>query len=413
MKNIALILIFISASTIAFSQKEKTEKIKSLYEAGKYSQCIESAQKITEKDSKNFDAYFYAGFSHFAVYKTTVGKEKMSVLKNSLKNIDDGVKCDKEKSYSNSEVLKEIHDTLRVIASKLYLKDKEKSKSYFNYLVKIYKDTTDEYIEFYHPEKIRPDKAIVSQMEKGLLNQTDEKGLKQGHWQKVYDNGNIAYDVYFKDDLPTGTFKRYHRNGNVESILNYKENSNRAGAEIFDENGLISAKGVYQGKEKDSIWTYFNPEKKVIRTEEYRNGKLNGKSTIFYKDGAVYDEKNYVDGLEQGSWKEYFKNGNLMLQANLTNGKRSGLYTKYFSSGNIEMKGNYIEDLPEGTWEYYTEKGKKQILIFKNGQVENQKELDKKEAELYKKTMLEGMRIIDPQNFMNNPDEYNQQIQNK
>ena len=137
------------------------------------------------------------------------------------------------------------------------------------------------------PEKIRPDKAIVTLMEKGLLNQTDEKGLKQGHWQKVFDNGNTAYDVYFKNDQPVGIFKRFHKNGNVESILNYKENSMRATAEVYDENGVLTAKGMYNGKEKDSIWNYFGKQKNIIKTEEYRLGKLNGKSSIFYKDGKI------------------------------------------------------------------------------------------------------------------------------
>jgi antitoxin component YwqK of YwqJK toxin-antitoxin module len=407
MKNITWFIIFSTFSTFGFAQKDKTDKIKALYDNKNYDKCIVFSEKILEKDSKNFDAYFYAGFSSYSLYKTAETKEKLNLFKNSLKNIENGVKYDKENTFSGFDILKEIHDTLRTTAYNLYQTDKEKSKPYFNYLVKIYKDTTDEFIEFYMPEKIRPDKAIISQMKNGLLNQTDEKGFKQGHWQKVYDNGKPAYDVYFKDNQPIGTFKRFHKNGNPEIILKYREKANRASAEVYDDNGLLSAKGVYNGKEKDSIWNYYNTGKNIIKTEEYKNGKLNGKATIFYKDGKIYDEKFYVDGTEQGDWKEYFPTGILILQTTLDKGKRNGIYQKYYGSGNIEMKGNYINDLPDGTWEYYTEDGKKSTLVFKNGEAVNQKELDNKESELYKKTKEEGMRIIDPQNFMNNPELYN------
>jgi antitoxin component YwqK of YwqJK toxin-antitoxin module len=413
MKNFTFLLFAFLVSIPVFSQKSKIDKIKNLYVGGDYLQCIDFSQKIIEKDSKNFEAYFYTGFSYFGIYKSQTGKEKFGFFKNSLKNISEGKKYDKENTFSNPEILQEIHDTLRIEAYKYYQNDKEKSKPLFNFLVKIYKDTTDEYLEFYEPGKVRPDKAIVSQMEKGLLNQTDENGLKQGHWQKVYDNGNIAYDVFFKNNEPTGIFKRFHKNGNVESVLIYQENSQSAKAEIYDENGVLTASGKYLGKEKDSIWNYYNTEKRIIRTEEYHHGKLNGKSTIFYKDGAVYDEKNYRNGKEDGLWTEYYINGNKLLQVKLTEGKRNGTYTKYYTSGETEIKGNYLNDLPEGTWEYFSEKGKKSTLVFKNGHAINEKVMNEKESELYKKTMIEGSRIIDPQNFMSNPEEYNRQIIDK
>ncbi|GAH37310.1 unnamed protein product, partial [marine sediment metagenome] len=40
-----------------------------------------------------------------------------------------------------------------------------------------------------------------------LLNQVDKNGLKQGYWKKYYDNGNIKYEGYFKNDKPTGELK--------------------------------------------------------------------------------------------------------------------------------------------------------------------------------------------------------------
>jgi antitoxin component YwqK of YwqJK toxin-antitoxin module len=51
------------------------------------------------------------------------------------------------------------------------------------------------------------------------INQTDMNGKKQGHWIKKNPNGNLLYEGYFKDDMPTGVFKRFFENNQISSVL--------------------------------------------------------------------------------------------------------------------------------------------------------------------------------------------------
>ena len=53
----------------------------------------------------------------------------------------------------------------------------------------------------------------VGQKGDTLKNYTDINGLKQGYWQKKYYNGNIKYEVYFKNNKPIGEFKRFYESG--------------------------------------------------------------------------------------------------------------------------------------------------------------------------------------------------------
>ena len=43
------------------------------------------------------------------------------------------------------------------------------------------------------------------------LNYMDANGKRQGHWIQKYDNGNIQFEGYFKNNVPVGQFKKYHQ----------------------------------------------------------------------------------------------------------------------------------------------------------------------------------------------------------
>ncbi len=397
---------------IVNAQDKKIDKIKSLYNEGSFEKCIIEAEKYIEKNTNSTDVFIVLGFSQFNVYKKTKDEKE---LRNAVKSIEKVIKLDKEKNILlQYKETKEFHDTITFLANKLYQTKKEKSKLYYSSLVKIYNDTTTQYREFYMPTVKKVDAEIVGLMEKGLLNQTDENGLKQGPWRKVYANGNTAYEIYFKNNKPVGTYKRYYELGQIQVIMNYNENGEYASAQVFDEKGFLSAEGFYAGKEKDSLWTYYDSKKQIIKMESYKNGKLNGFERAYYNNGQIYDEKEWNNGVENGYWKQFFANGNKMTVIKVTEGKRQGTFQKYFDSGRIQVKGKYVNDLPEGEWEFYaTEKSTKEVIKYKNGVAENQKAIDIKESNAYKQQLEISKRLVDPQQFMSNPEEYNKIINNK
>ena len=88
-------------------------------------------------------------------------------------------------------------------------------------------------------------------------NQVDEKGNKQGYWEKRYQNGNMQYSGFFKNNKPVGIFKRFDEDGNLKVELDYPENSHKIFAKFYYPELLLQAEGYYINQQKDSIWNYY------------------------------------------------------------------------------------------------------------------------------------------------------------
>ena len=91
-----------------------------------------------------------------------------------------------------------------------------------------------------------------------VFNQVDKKGRKQGWWKKYYDNGNLKYTGFFKNDKPAGVLKRYFESGNLKAVMNFDSLNNRSEINIYYENGTLAAHGYYNGTKKDSLWKYYS-----------------------------------------------------------------------------------------------------------------------------------------------------------
>ena len=93
---------------------------------------------------------------------------------------------------------------------------------------------------------------------KHLINQTDSKGRKQGHWIKRYPDQTILYEGYFKDDHPVGEFKRYYEDKTLKSVLQFSNNGKEAIAILYHPNGNIASKGKYVNQKKEGKWQFFS-----------------------------------------------------------------------------------------------------------------------------------------------------------
>ena len=85
-------------------------------------------------------------------------------------------------------------------------------------------------------------------------NLLDEQGNKQGYWEKRYENNNMQYSGFFKNNKPIGLFNRYDRNGILKVELNYIENSDKVYTTFYYPGKILQAKGYYINQQKDSIW---------------------------------------------------------------------------------------------------------------------------------------------------------------
>ena len=207
--------------------------------------------------------------------------------------------------------------------------------------------------------------TIISQV---TVNQTDAKGKKQGLWRKDYPDGTIRYEGSFKDDQPDGIFRYYNELGKLKMVCFFYDKGRRSRAKGFDIEGNIISSGNYFGKEKDSVWTYYDAAKNPIARESWNKGIKNGPELTYYPNGQLSEDLNWKEGKKDGPWIQYYEDGKKRLTANYTNGLLNGKQTYYFPNEKIKLVGNYINDLREGTWIHYEETGNlKGTEVFKNG----------------------------------------------
>ncbi len=237
-------------------------------------------------------------------------------------------------------------------------------------------------------------------------NRTDEKGLKQGYWEKRFNNGKPAYTVTFIDDKPVGAMTRYYFNGNKQVLIQYDENQYGV-AELFGEDGKLTAKGFYMETIKDSLWSYFSPQGILYTTENYKNGLMHGPTTYYYKDGSVSQEIEWKQGLKDGPWKKYHENGQVKLSSEHKDDKIEGEYIIYFPNGKPEIKGLFSNGLENGTWVVYAPDGKVAYKIeYKDGKTLNSDLFDEKQRKMFEEFEKNKGNLKDPEQFKHDPDMY-------
>ena len=406
MKKLIPVLVGIFFSAVIIAQNKAFKKAESYYLKGKYEKCISKSKDMLPEFRKDAGLYYLIGMSYYQEYKKF--KDNTSV-KLAAKYVYKGKQKKNHSVYDEKykTELDSLHYLLRNFAANYYDADKKMSKPFFDYLAKIYNDTLKQYHEIFKEENKtdRPDAEIVRLMKEGKLNQKDSKGLKQGKWMKVYENGKTAYEVYFKDDKPVGEMKRYHENGKLSALLKYNETGDTAYAKFYDENGNLISEGKYSGKKKTGKWLYYQNNVKV-KEESYVNDTLDGDQIIFWKNGQIYDKKTYKNGVQTGLWLKYYKNGNPFLKARIVNGKMEGTLLRYYKSGQIEVKGQYKNDLKDGVWTFYGEHGEKDTITYKNGHDVNEADKEKRESEEYRKNIEKGKHIADPVDYKLHPEDY-------
>ncbi len=433
-KYIASLLLFSLFNSIVMAQYDQFHKLEELYEAGEYQNCIDKAEKYSEKDKKQALPYYYSALSYFEMAKAAPDeKERSKNLKKALSTLKMAQTKDKKSVFESQfgHTIDELQIETRTFASTLYQKDKEDSKPFYNYLVTVFSDTTQQYRELYGLIDIKTTTDVGIDLEaKAKIgpNITDANGLKQGLWRKIYPNGEIAYEARFKDDIPEGTVRRYHDNGKLQAELTYNQAGvDYAQASIFSPEGILVAEGFYNGTKKDSTWRYYSDdrnlaeaeatEKKLsvtsgklhylISEENFKNGIKNGKDIKYFPSGNMSQLVTWKMGILHGPSKEFFTNGKVKVEFYNREDKRTGAYNQYFTSGRPEILGYYLSGHKHGKWVYYTSTGEVESeTYYLYGEAKNQNELDERETNILKEFEKNKGQLDDPENYRNDPDAF-------
>ena len=206
------------------------------------------------------------------------------------------------------------------------------------------------------------------------LNQTDQNGLRQGHWIRKYPTGVTMYDGIFKDGHPVGEFKRYYENGAIKSVMMFSQDGRQADATLFFPNGSIASKGQYRDQKKEGRWQFYSSREPgyLICEQMFTNDLRNGVSLSFYHDSTIGDRKNYLNDNKNGEWEQFYQSGKIYIKAGYLSDKLNGPFEAWYENGTKMYTGSYRNDARDGTWLIYNEDGSVKYKIqYKNGVPDN------------------------------------------
>lgn len=236
--------------------------------------------------------------------------------------------------------------------------------------------------------------AVFSQ-----LNQTDNNGLKQGHWIRNHPNGKPMYDGIFRDGHPVGEFRRFSEDGKLKSLLFFSEDGMSAEATIYHSNGRIASRGKYIDQKKEGKWQFYSAETEgyMISEESYEGNLRTGPTLKFYPGNLLAERINYMNDVKHGTWEQFYKSGKSFIKSNYINGKLTGTYEAWFENGKQMYSGRYNGDVRDGLWLIYNEDGSLKYRIeYRNGIPDN-KQMDIDASEYIDLLEKQEGKIPDPE----------------
>ncbi|WP_459212890.1 toxin-antitoxin system YwqK family antitoxin [Aquimarina rhabdastrellae] len=206
--------------------------------------------------------------------------------------------------------------------------------------------------------------TIVSQAQK--INQFDENGERHGKWMKRYDNSpQIRYEGTFEHGKEIGEFKFYKPKSGKQptAIKIFSKNTDSVTVTYYTQKGVVISKGKMIAKNREGLWTYYHlGGKKVMMTEIYKEGKLNGPQETFFTNGKPTEKVTYINGKREGKKYIYSDEGVVLKEFTYESDKLNGITKYYNSEGVVTIEGTYRNDKKHGIWNYY-----------KNGKLTEQK----------------------------------------
>jgi TonB family protein len=160
-----------------------------------------------------------------------------------------------------------------------------------------------------------------------------------------HDNGYLVKDMYIKNDLPQ-----------MIAVCNALNPLKRNGkTTYYYETGQKQEEGIYIRSEKDGVWIkwFENGQKKEEGT--YTNGLLNGNSQEWFENGQKKKEVTYINEKRNGVLYEWYENGQKKQTAYFANGDHNGMRIEWEEDG---KDSSVVECFADGTY--------KNIRISKN-----------------------------------------------
>ncbi len=188
-------------------------------------------------------------------------------------------------------------------------------------------------------------------------NQYDAQGKRHGKWQKKYENTDqLRYEGAFEHGKEIGKFKFYKPSSgdSPTAIKIFSKDSDTVAVQYFTKRGKVISEGKMVGKDRIDQWKYYHKgSDKIMMTEQYQSGKLNGKQLTYFENGQLTEKISFVNGKRQGKRIIYSEKGTTLKEFHYENDQLHGVTKYYDTNGKLIIEGNYKKDRKDGVWKYY------------------------------------------------------------
>lgn len=188
-------------------------------------------------------------------------------------------------------------------------------------------------------------------------NQLDSKGRKQGFWHKKNPLSGLSYEGFFKDGMPCGRFVYRGEGDTLVAEAFYFRGGYASRNCFFYPSGQKMAEGYYLDKRKDSLWQYYAEDGRLLKSEWFENGLLDGTRVVYGPDADVAERQTWYRGLRNGPWYIHDQAGYQFFSYKLN--LSHGPYLALYPDSTCFIEGRYDEGLKQGVWTFHLPGGDK------------------------------------------------------
>lgn len=188
-------------------------------------------------------------------------------------------------------------------------------------------------------------------------NQVDEDGKRHGAWRKTFeeDPSQVRYEGAFEHGKEIGMFKFYQLGfENPVATKLFSVDSDIAELKYYSQEGNVISEGQMKGDKRIGLWKYYHKNsEKIMMTENYESGILNGSQLTYFPNGNLAEKVILKDGKPEGEKFIYSENGIVLKHLNYKNGELHGPAKFYNGKAELLIDGQYKNDKHYGIWKYY------------------------------------------------------------
>lgn len=210
--------------------------------------------------------------------------------------------------------------------------------------------------------------ALVKAQIRKLRNKSPLKTLAQTKpvlgpevKKTFYANGILQSERTYLRDKLEGVSKFYTEDGKLAIEEMYKNNLREGYSKEFYPNGKMRSEGNYTAGKKNGVFKTFYEDGNVESETTYENDVIVGliKLYTYYPSGALKEESTAnTEGQLVGRKRVFFENGMLAMEENYANGKLNGVRRTYYDNGFLERTQTWRQGFQFGDEKVFFPDGK-------------------------------------------------------